>query len=60
MKRGPKDLRSVQNIVIISIKFPYFRYLNICLKTFVKELLPQLLDITHSSIRYLDNRAKDV
>ena len=25
-----KDLRSVQNIVIISAKFLYFRYLNIC------------------------------
>ena len=56
-KGARKDLRSVQNIVIISTKFLYFRYLPV--GTFGKEFLPQLLDLRLKSIKFLDYRAMD-
>ena len=56
-----KDLRSVQNIGIISTKFLYFGYLNILpFGTFGKEFLPQFLDLGLKSMKFLDNRAMDV
>ena len=53
-----KDLRSVQNIEIISTKFLYFGYLPF--GTFGKEFLPQFLDLRLKSMKSLDNRATDV
>ena len=50
-----KDLRSVQNNVIISTKFfvlQIFKYLPF--GTFGKEFLPQLLDLRLKPIKFLD------
>ena len=59
MKTGArKDLRSVQNIVIISTKFLYGGYLPF--GTFGKEFLPQFLDLRLKSMKFLDNQAMDV
>ena len=52
-----KDLRSVQNIGIISTKFLYFGYLPF--GTFGKEFLLQLY-FRLKSMKFLDNRAMDV
>ena len=58
-----KDLRSVQNIVIVPTKFlcftlQIFEYFPF--GTFGKEFLPHLLDLRFKSIKFLDNRAMDV